>query len=190
MIAEIDARIKRALGAVRAAFRGVLTLVKASGAVQLVQLDALAGERLQETELFQHYGFTSHPLTGTMAVVVPVGGRTAHGIVIATEHGTYRLRNLAAGEVALYSDEGDEVVLKRGRVIEITTQTLRVNAATKVELNTPLVTTTGEIRADLDITDLYPTVNRSMNGMRQIYNTHTHPENDNGGPTSVPNQPM
>lgn len=126
----IDERIRRHLAGLRLAFRGVVTLVKAAGKVQLVQLDGLSGERLQDTELFQQYGYTSNPPAGTMCVVLPLGGKTGHGIVIATEHGTYRLKNLQSGEVALYSDEGDSVILKRGRVMKVTTQTLTVDCAT------------------------------------------------------------
>jgi phage baseplate assembly protein V len=147
MIAMIDKRIARFVGGIRQAFRGVVTLVKAASSVQLLQVDGLAGEQLQDNELFQHYGYTSNPPAGTMAIVLPVGGKTAHGIIIATEHGTYRLKGLASGEVALYSDEGDSVVLKRGRLIEVTTQTLRintvvmeVNASSHINLNTPMVT--------------------------------------------------
>lgn len=147
MIREIDARIRRQLNGIRQAFRGVLTLVKAAGNVQLVQVDGLAGEQLQDNELFQHYGYTSNPPPGTMAIVLPIGGKTAHGIIIATEHGSYRLKNLASGEVAIYSDEGDSVILKRGRLIEATTHTFRlntqvmeVNATTRIDFNTPMVT--------------------------------------------------
>lgn len=147
MIGEVDARIRRYLAGIRQTFRGVLTLVKSAGAVQLVQVDGLAGEQLQDNELFQHYGYTSNPPPGTMAVVVPVGGKTSHGIVIATEHGSYRLKGLKSGEVALYTDEGDSIVLKRGRLIEVTTETFRlnakvmeVNATTRIDFNTPVVT--------------------------------------------------
>ncbi len=187
MIATIDRRIRHFLGGIRLGFRGVITLVKAAGHVQLVQMDGLAGEQLQDNELFQHYGYTSNPPAGTMAIVLPIGGRTAHGIIVATEHGGYRLKNLASGEVALYSDEGDSIVLRRGRLIEVTTQTLRINASDRVEMNTPLVTTTGEIQADLDITDQMPAGGRSMDSMRNSYNTHTHHEN-NSGDTNVPTQ--
>lgn len=189
MIREIDARIRRALGGVRLAFRGVITLVKAAGAVQLVQLDGMSGEQLQDTELFQHYGFTSNPPVGTMAIVLPLGGKTAHGIIIATEHGSYRLKNLAGGETAIYSDEGDHVHLKRGRVMEIVTQTLLIKATTKVRMETPLVETTGKIEADDTIRDLRPTNNRTVDGMRQQYNAHTHPDAQ-GGNTGTPSQGM
>jgi phage baseplate assembly protein V len=137
MIKVIDARIDRALARRRLAFRGKITRVNADAPVQLVQIDGVADEQLQDNELMQHYGYTSNPPAGTMGVVLPVGGRTAHGIVVATEHGTYRLKALKPGEVAVYTDEGDSIVLKRGRLIEVTTQTLKINASTKVEITTP-----------------------------------------------------
>lgn len=52
---------------------------------------------------------------------------------------------------------------------------LRVNAA---------------IEATGDITDTVDSGGRSMAGMRSVYNSHTHNENDSGGPTDPPNQDM
>nr|WP_315384284.1 phage baseplate assembly protein V [Microvirgula aerodenitrificans] len=150
----MDQRIQRAMSGVRQAFRGVLTRADSASATQLVQADGLAGERLQDNELFQHYGFTSNPLPGTMAVVLPIGGRTSHGIVIATEHGSYRLKALEAGEVALYTDEGAKIVLKRGRVIETECDVFRVNckqwevnASDKADFNTPMLTASAQLTA-------------------------------------------
>ncbi len=124
MMRELDTRIARALARIRQAFRGVTQTVNAAPAVQLVQVDGMDGETLQAAELMQHYGLTSNPPAGTMAVVLPLGGRTAHGIVIATEHGTYRIKSLEPGEVALYTDEdqepgGHRIILKRGQGIEL-----------------------------------------------------------------------
>jgi phage baseplate assembly protein V len=189
MIRDVQKAIDRALGSIRRPFRALQTAIRLGTMIQLVQADALAGEQLQDAELFQHYGFTSAPLDGTQLIVLPLGGRTAHGIIIATEHGTYRLKLAAKGEVALYSDEGDHVYLKRGRVMEIVTNTLLINAATKVRMETPLVETTGEIKADLDITDRMATVPSSMFGMRETYNGHTH-NDPQGGAVSAPNEQM
>lgn len=200
----IDARIRRHLYGIRLAFRGVITLVKAAGAVQLVQLDGLAVERLQDAELFQHYGCTSNPPAGSMAIVLPIGGKTAHGIIIATEHGNYRLRSLLPGEVALYTDEGDSIILKRGRIMEVTTNTFRVNAATAIELNspsitgnasagvlfnTPTVNASGAIVAQGNITDSAATTPKTMAGMRTVYNNHTHSD-PQGGSVGTPTGPM
>lgn len=147
MIKEIDARIRRHLAGIRLAFRGVVSLVKSDGPVQLMQGEGLATENGQDDEYFQHYGLTSNPPAGSMKIALPIGGKTSHSIVIATEHGDYRLKSLKPGEVALYTDEGDKIVLKRGRLIEVTTHTFRlntqvmeVNASTKIDFNTPVVT--------------------------------------------------
>ncbi|MCM8595127.1 phage baseplate assembly protein V [Accumulibacter sp.] len=128
MIDLVDRRIRRALGGIRQAFRSVLSTVNPAGGVQLAQAEGLAGEALQDAELFQHYGFTSRPPAGTMAVVLPIGGRTSHGIIVATEHASYRLRALAGGEVALYDDQGQQVLLHRNGVTVKTAKKLRLEA--------------------------------------------------------------
>ena len=147
MIREIDARIKRQLANLRLAFRGVISLVKSDSPVQLIQSEGVVGEFGEGEELFQQYGSTSNPPAGTMKVSLPIGGKTGHSIIIATEHATYRLKGLKSGEVALYTDEGDSIILKRGRLIEATTETFRlntkvmeVNAEEKIDFNTPMVT--------------------------------------------------
>lgn len=149
MIKDIDNRIRRALGSIRLAFRGVVTLVKAAGAVQLVQMDALQGEQLQDAELFQHYGLTSNPPAGTMAIVLPIGGRTAHGIIIATEHGTYRLKGLASGEIALYDDQDQKVHITRaGIVIDGAGKPINIQNTPSVTMTTPIVHATGAMTID------------------------------------------
>ncbi|EON13093.1 phage baseplate assembly protein V [Pandoraea sp. SD6-2] len=139
MIEEIDKRIRRALASFRHAFRGLIGLAKTDGPVVIIQGEGLAGEPVVDAELFQHYGYTSAPPSGTMMIVVPIGGRTSHSIVIATEHGQYRLKALKPGEVALYSDEGDSVHLARGRVMNITTKTLNITAEEAVNIDSPKV---------------------------------------------------
>lgn len=203
MIDQIVRRIERKLAGIRLAFRGVITLVNAASSVQLVQLNGLSDEQLQDAELFQQYGCTTNPPNGTMAIVLPIGGKTSHGVIIATEHGSYRLKNLKPGEVALYSDEGDSVILKRGRVIDVTTETFRVtastaielisptitgNASSKVVLNTPLVSASQDIVAAGEVSDHS---NKTMSGMRQVFNSHDHDENNvSGGSTDEPNEAM
>ena len=69
---------------VRAAFRDKFTLVVSSEPVQRVQLSGLADETLQDLEQLQEFGFTSAPPEGTEAVVIPLGGATSHGVIVAT----------------------------------------------------------------------------------------------------------
>lgn len=172
------------------ASRAVISLIQDGARLQGLQLRMLADETMDAVERFQEYGYTSHPHPGAEAISLSLGGRRAHTVVIAVDDRRYRLKALARGEVALYTDEGDTFILKRGNVIEANTATFRVNASAKVELNTPLVETTGQIRAKQDITDRTGGTGRSMASMRETYNIHTHNENDGGGPTDPPVQEM
>lgn len=126
---------------VRQAFRGVLHLVKSADNIQKVQASGLADETLQDVELMQHFGFTSVPPANTQAVILPIGGQTSHGIVIATENGSFRVKNLQGGEVAVYDESGSSIVLKKGRLIEIDCDVLKIKAASKVDISSPLVET-------------------------------------------------
>lgn len=153
-IKMIDERIGRFLSRVRQAFRGKVALVNTAGGIQTTQINGLAGEDLPGVELFQHYGFTSAPPAGTTAVVIPIGGKTTHGIIVATEHGSYRLQGLENGEVALYTDEGASIVLKRGKIIEATCDTYKVickhydiDASEGAKFTTPNLEATEQVTA-------------------------------------------
>ncbi|EBP9561173.1 phage baseplate assembly protein V [Salmonella enterica subsp. enterica] len=139
MMQIISQRINQALARIRQAFRIRLGATDSTAAVQRIQAQGIGNENLQGTEMFQHYGFTSHPQPGTMGIVLPLGGVSSHGIVIATEHGAYRLKSLRPGEVALYTDEGAKIVLRRGKLIEADCETFRVNC-TDFEVNSKQAT--------------------------------------------------
>ena len=47
----------------------------------------------------------------------------------------------------MYTDEGDYLVFKRGRVLEVDTVTLKVKAEVAVEFDTPVIRTTGRIES-------------------------------------------
>lgn len=57
----------------------------------------------------------------------------------------YRIQAMASGEVAIYTDEGDYIHFKRGRIIDIETQTLNIKATTAVNIDSPVINQTGEI---------------------------------------------
>ncbi len=152
----------------RQAFRAVAARNR-HGKLIGVDMQGLAGETVSG-ELFQHYGFTSAPLAGAEFIAIPVGGNSKHTVVVASEDGRYRLQ-VQDGEVALYTDEGDHVYLRRGRVVEVVTDTLLVKAGAKVRFETPLVETTGDLRAQGDVSDGV----RSLQQDRALYNAHAHP---------------
>lgn len=127
LVQIVEQRIRKALAGIRLAFRAQITRIDTQGGVQTTQLAGLKPETLEDVELFQHYGLTSVPPEGAMAIVLPLGGQTTHGIILATEHSAYRLQGLASGEVALYTDEGTRIVLRRGKIIDVTCETYNVN---------------------------------------------------------------
>lgn len=148
--------IKRALSGVRLAFRARLTGLNTAPGVSLVQGQALAGEQIQAAELFQHYGFTSAPPAGTMLLVVPVGGNTAHGIVVGEENTTFRLKGLNSGEVALYTDEdqegeGHRIVFKRGRIVELRGRVIDIRASELLHLSGNEVEIHADQRREMDV---------------------------------------
>lgn len=172
--------------------RGVLSLVNDELTLQSLQVGLLADELRDGVERFQQYGFTSHPHPGAEAVVVFAGGDRSHGLAVAVDDRRYRLRGLAQGEVALYTDEGDTVVLRRDRTIEVTAGAqvtvtaplVEVAASTQVTLTTPLCEITGNlevggvvvaqgaISSATSVAD--PT--GTMDAMRGAYNPHVHGE--------------
>lgn len=179
----IREQVGRFMSNIRLPFRAVAAR-NSHGKLIGVDMQGLSGESVTG-ELFQHYGFSSAPLPGAEYLVIPVGGNSKHAIVAASEDGRYRIA-LQDGEVSIYTDEGDYVHLKRGRVVEIVTETLVVKAGMKVRFETPLVEISGDqhnegsIKADGEIADS----KRTMQGDRDIYNLHTH----NGGEKPSPVQ--
>ncbi|MGE4528579.1 MAG: phage baseplate assembly protein V [Rhodospirillaceae bacterium] len=177
--------------------KGTLHLVNDAPQVQTVQATFLAGETRDDVERSQDYGFTSVPLPGMQPIAVFVGGDRSNGIVLAVADRTYRLRGLAGGEVAIYDDLGQKVHLTRaGIVVGGAGLPVIVTDTPKVTLDTPLVHCTGDLLVDGnadakgEITDRIETGGRSMSGMRATFDTHVHPENDEGGPTDPPSEAM
>jgi len=116
LIETIDERIHRALGKlVRLPARAVIKALETGLKVQKVQVKVLHSEVLNGAELFQQYGFTSAPPEDCEAVVVPIGGKSNHAIVIATEDRRYRPTTLERGEAACYTEEGLLLHFKKGK---------------------------------------------------------------------------
>lgn len=152
--------------------RAVLTLVDDSRKLQALQVTLYDDELRDDVERFQNYGFTSHPLPGAEAVAVCVSGNRDHAVVIAVDDRRYRLKPLQAGEVAIYTDEGDKIVLKRGGTIEVT-------ASTKVRLVAPTVELTGNLQVAGQITATGDVV-----GVGKSLSTHVHGGVQTGGGTT------
>ncbi|RTY53634.1 phage baseplate assembly protein V [Pantoea sp. YU22] len=165
--------------------RGVLVALDAAKKCQAVTLKLIAGTTKEGIEHVEPYGFTSAAQDGAEAVVLFLGGDRAHGVALAVGDRRYRLQGLKRGEVALYSDEGDSIILKRDNKIEVNTSVFTVNAKEKIAFNTPLIEASGNFKAAGDVSDK----TGSMYKIRMTYNGHTHP-GDSGGTTQQPNQAM
>lgn len=138
-IKTIDKRIKQAFNTVRQAFRGKVARVQAGGGVQKIQVEGLDGETVQDLEHAENFGFTSNPPAGSDCVVVPLGGKTSHGIIVTTTNGAYRITGLSDGETAVYNADGAKMVLKKGRVIEIDCDKLNIKAPSGVNITSEKV---------------------------------------------------
>ena len=185
---------------IRQAFRGKLTLTQSGESIQRVQVQGLADETLQDIEQLQQFGFTSHAPAHTDVIVIPLGGDTSHGIVIASEHGSFRVKNLQSGEVAVYDQSGSSIVLKRGKLIEINCDNLVINASQKVQINSPLTETSTVFTAQGQINGngglaisggSGAVISGSLNATGDIsagaisLQNHTHTEQGDGAPTST-----
>lgn len=171
--------------------------------MQSLQISLLSDETKDDVERFQNYGFTSVPFEGAEACTVFVGGDRDHGIVIAVDDRRYRLKGLEAGEVAMYTDQDDKIVLKRDGTIEVvsstevkvTTKTATVTAETAVNITTKNATITAETKAvinapliELGDSALEAVVNGET--FKTLYNAHTHVSGAPGSPTAPPTVPM
>lgn len=188
---------------IRQAFRGKLTLTQTADPIARVQVLALADETLQDLEQFQQFGFTSHAPSGTEVIVVPLGGDTTHGIVIASENGSFRVKNLQSGEVAVYDASGSSIILRQGKLIEIDCDTLHIKAKNKVKIDSPMVEASEQVTAQGLISgnaglaingngggkvqincDIAHTGTITNNG-KDIGANHTHPETNSGNTLGV-----
>nr|WP_240318044.1 phage baseplate assembly protein V [Neisseria lactamica] len=107
--------------------------------MQKIQVEGLDGETVQDLEHAENFGFTSNPPAGSDCVVVPLGGKTSHGIIVTTTNGAYRITGLSDGETAVYNADGAKMVLKKGRVIEIDCDKLNIKAPGGVNITSEKV---------------------------------------------------
>lgn len=170
--------------------RAVVKMVDDAKKWQELQLQLGPDEVRDQVERPQQYGFTSVPLAGAEAVVAFVGGRRDHGVVLAVDDRRYRVKSLQPGEVAIYTDQGDKVVFKRGGTIEFT-------ASTKVLINAPLVECSTDLKVSgkLDVTgkgtfsgavDVGTTLTATtdVSGGGKSLKNHVHSVNLTGGTTA------
>lgn len=165
--------------------RVIIKRLDNNSACQKADILMLASEQKTGIEHLEPYGFTSTSHSGAEGIALFLAGDRSHGVLINVADRRYRLKGMKSGEVAIYTDEGDSVVLKRGRLIEATTETFVIHAKKEVVLDTPQVRTSGSIISSKEVKDK----TGSLSTMRKQYNSHTH-RGDSGGTTGLPNSRM
>lgn len=143
---------------------GVITATRQDGPVLVAQIRRSSMELQDNRPVVQDYGFVSRPLPGAQAVVVAPGGEPGNAVIIATGDQRYTLR-IAPGAVAMFTDEGDSVLLDRGRVVKII-------AGTRLDVTAPTVKITGNLEVTGSIRDGVGT----LDALRDAYDAHRHPE--------------
>lgn len=134
--------------------RAVLQRVDPTTARQLLDVVVLAGENRQAVPYYEPYGFTGIALDGAKLLMGSVGGSRENLVCLSVCDDRYRPTDLVSGEVALYTDEGDRVALRRNGVLQL-------RAAEKVSLGID------------NATD--PVVRRSdLQAAVDAFNAHTH----------------
>lgn len=97
--------------------RGIVKLVDTETLFSELQVVGLDGEVMDNVELFEQYGITSHPQENSEGVLLSLNGRRSHSIVICVGKRQFRMKGLKQGEVALYDDQGQQVYLKRDGIL-------------------------------------------------------------------------
>lgn len=123
-MAGLREQIERLLAPIRHKISGII--VKAvldslvdTGDFQVCQVVTGKDETQDELERIQQYGFSSVPEKGAEAVVLSVNGNRNQGIIIAIDDHRYRLKGLSSGEVAIYTKQGNHIILKPDGSVQI-----------------------------------------------------------------------
>ncbi len=97
--------------------RGTVALSVATGKMQVLQLNGLAGETLGGIEHFEPFGFTSRPLAGAEHLTVFIDGDRSHGITIVVADRRVRPQDLEEGDVAVHDGRGQRIQFTDGGIV-------------------------------------------------------------------------
>ena len=115
LIRPLESRVKLMIG------RAVLHVLDDDRKLQAVQVQAFAGEVLDNVERFQQYGFSGSPHPGAECVLLSLGGMRQHPIVVAIDDRRFRPSGLSEGEVVIYTsqdpEEAHRIWLKNGHIV-------------------------------------------------------------------------
>ena len=156
--------------------RGVLRRVDPDGETQRLQVEALAGDIRDNREHAEPYGFTAHPLPGAEVIAAALGGSANHTVILVAYDGRHRPPGLAAGEVCIYDDQGQEVRITRDGII--------ITSSKKVRIDGPAIEIHAEQSLKLDVGGYGETW---LTGGRKTWTQGTTSANQ--GPPAPPEHP-
>lgn len=138
--------------------------------LQLVKISALADETQDGMERLQNYGLSSVPTVGSEAFAAYLNGNRDHGVVVVCDSGEHRPTQLKRGEVTVYSQHGQSILLKEDGTVEI-------NGATDITLN-----------GDTDNAVSFSALKTGFDALKIEHNAHIHNYVKLGVtvPTSIP----
>lgn len=115
--------------------RGTVRTVNDAPRLQVLRVNLGGPDDCGSVERFQNYGFSAVPLTGAEALLVFPAGVREHPVAIAVDDRTQRPRDLAPGDVVIYSSGGARVHLRAsdGAVI-VTANAYKVQASQSIDL--------------------------------------------------------
>lgn len=189
----VNKQINKALIAVRLPFRARLTKLQTKTPLQLVQGEGLSQEQLESVELLQQFGFTSGVPTDSQLIVLPIGGKTVHSVIIATENTAFRI-HVEHGETAIYNQWGAKVVLKKEKIVEIDCEQLQIKATKGITMQTEsfsLVASEARMKTNLHVEgDVFLSGRLQSDGDQVAagisLSQHTHGGVESGGSNTQP----
>nr|DAQ38432.1 MAG TPA: baseplate assembly protein [Caudoviricetes sp.] len=167
---------------------GKIALVS-PGKTQSLQIETTKGETLDNVKFIEPYGLTTFPPNGSETVVVNVGANGGNPVALVVGGRLFRLQDLKQGEVALYTDEGDKIHLKRGHEIAVKTTKFVIDAD-KIQMNGKVsISKTLDVEENIKSKAEIADKTGNMTAIRTVYNAHAHKDSANA-PTTPPLTPM
>lgn len=166
IVSPLNRRVRLMVG------RAIIRLVDDAQGAQRVQLDMLEGEDPDSVERFGEYGLASHPPDDTDAIGLAVGGDRSHVVCIATNHRDSRPKNLAKGEVALFTQQHGKRFYARDN------GKCDIGANNEDLSDDQLVAIAKLVKSEISA------LRDTVNALVTVFNAHTHPSGM--GPTGTP----
>lgn len=112
-------------------------------------------EILDTVPFVQFYGFHSNPPPQTDAIAIFGNGNRSNPVLVGTNNIDARPRNYKAGEIGVYTNEGDTLKFNQGKAVALsagnsfglTTKDANIKGSNQVTLDTPQTTHTGDVKA-------------------------------------------